>query len=62
MEGNAMVKMSGILFTNLGRIVRSFAAEMYDTAGSLLEDRRTARLKAHLDWSEGAQRNKRLRR
>lgn len=57
-----MARISSLIFTRVGRIARSFAAEMGTTAGALWDERRTARLKAHLDWSEGAQRNRRLRR
>lgn len=57
-----MLKASGYVLTDLGRLARAFVAEMVMTAGALIEQRQISRLKSHLDWSEGAQRNKRLRR
>jgi hypothetical protein len=57
-----MLKVSGYRLLNLFPLTRAFIAEMAMTAGALIEQRRISRLKAHLDWREGAQRNKQMRR
>jgi len=62
MEGTVMVKVPLSLLSDFGRLVMAFGAEMAAAAHALYDERHTTRLKAHLDWSEGAQRNRRLRR
>ena len=59
---SVMMKTSGHVLADLGRLARAFVAEMVMTGGALFEQRRISRLKSHLDWSEGAQRNRRLKR
>lgn len=59
---SVMMKASGYVLADLSRLARAFMAEIATTAGTLIEQRRISRLKAHLDWREGAQRNKRMRR
>ena len=57
-----MLKVFGKVLTDLGRLAKAFSTEMVAPAGTLIEQRRMSRLKSHLDWSEVAQRNRRLRR
>lgn len=57
-----MLRTLGHAFADLFRLARAFGANRMEAAGALFEQRRLSRLKSHLDWSEGAQRNRRLMR
>jgi hypothetical protein len=57
-----MMRPIGNSLLNLGRLAGDFVQEMRDAAVSILDERRVSRMKAHLDWSETARRDARLRR